>query len=875
MFHPRCNVNLFRTLRVQVAKMLSFVTALLLPVWGVADPAPEVVTQMFREGGKPSLSGDGRWLAYECNGRKAFCITDTVSGVSEVAVSVSNQNHILQHIDISRDGNFVAYWLRAGTNMDEEIHVYNRLTQEDEIVSVNSEGEPGQIRGGLEVASLYSEPHISGDGRFVVFSSRAHNLVPEDTNDREDVFVRDRLQNTTTRVSVSSAGTEGDDKSSGWGNPPFISDSGQYVAFISYAENLVPNDSTDDQPPYEFENLDVFIYDTVNSQISRISEEHDSPFGGSDDSKSPILSPDGNVVAFSTFAHNLYSGPYAQSEDLIFREREGGAFKLVNRPVSGVPQYDGTKKSGDYNFDGSILYFRSLLSNLVTDEDDEFSIDVFAYQNGEIKRLRPNIAGAPGSIDYPSSNDTGSIVAFQARVQTESGTETQIGIFNRGDVTPPRIFSYAIIPEGPIPQGSIVDITGFASDIGRGNTDIKSAEYRINDGDWQPLPAKDGSFDDEHEEVRAFLAADVLEPGMYTVCARATDMADNVGVEQCEEVEIVQSTGESTDFHVECTHSPLWPQPGDTVEIIARTLNFAGTTSAGIPPANVDRLEVWFENVEAPESVREAQGVSYHTFVTPVLEGEDFSYGCRAIVQDKALFTGWRTVAVGTPDDGAIPVMYTGPSSDRIDIVFVADEDSYTDASDPSFLADVEDYIKFGFLRFPLYNENQHLVNFWLAQTTGAADRKSSGEACEVTKPTDWVQNYSFSDSGVIVHTDRFRDCARSGMVTSEPGDYDTFRHELGHRPFGLGDEYCCDTSYYISTPFSNLYETEEDCVEDAPNLGRTGESCREMTSSKNDKTVFVSDPDSGDLMVDNQDPNASDVRRIEWLFDRCLEGKC
>ena len=80
---------------------------------------------------------------------------------------------------------------------------------------------------------------ISAGGRYVAFFSGASNLVGGDTNSRFDVFVHDRRTGTTRRVSVSSNGTQGN-RVSGW---PSISADGQYVAFQSNASNLVPGDT--------------------------------------------------------------------------------------------------------------------------------------------------------------------------------------------------------------------------------------------------------------------------------------------------------------------------------------------------------------------------------------------------------------------------------------------------------------------------------------------------------------------------------------------------------------------------------------------------------------------------------------------------------
>jgi Tol biopolymer transport system component len=90
---------------------------------------------------------------------------------------------------------------------------------------------------------------ISADGRYVAFESTGSNLVSGDTNDRPDIFVRDRQTNQTTRVSVTSDGMQGGGES---GNASLSSD-GRLVAFDSYAADLVPGD--------ENAVTDVFIHD--------------------------------------------------------------------------------------------------------------------------------------------------------------------------------------------------------------------------------------------------------------------------------------------------------------------------------------------------------------------------------------------------------------------------------------------------------------------------------------------------------------------------------------------------------------------------------------------------------------------------------------
>lgn len=113
------------------------------------------------------------------------------------------------------------------------------------------------LLGGTKVSR-----NISEDGRFVTFSSEARNLVTDDTNDDVDVFVHDRDTRETTRVSVDSAGNQGN-RASGFFFPPAISVDGRYVAFDSRATNLVAGDTNGD--------ADVFVHDRDTGETTLVS----------------------------------------------------------------------------------------------------------------------------------------------------------------------------------------------------------------------------------------------------------------------------------------------------------------------------------------------------------------------------------------------------------------------------------------------------------------------------------------------------------------------------------------------------------------------------------------------------------------------------
>jgi len=133
---------------------------------------------------------------------------------------------------------------------------------------------------------------ISADGRFVVFQSYADNLVTKDWNGREDVFVHDRLARSTERVSVDSNGVEADNDS--YSGP--ISADGRFVAFFSWANNLVVGDTNGTG--------DIFVHDRATGTTELISLNQS---GGSANGPSfaSSISADGRYVAFDSLASDL------------------------------------------------------------------------------------------------------------------------------------------------------------------------------------------------------------------------------------------------------------------------------------------------------------------------------------------------------------------------------------------------------------------------------------------------------------------------------------------------------------------------------------------------------------------------------------------
>jgi Tol biopolymer transport system component len=208
---------------------------------------------------------------------------------------------------ISGDGRYVAFRSDASnlvpddTNGASDVCVHDRQTGITERASVDSAGN--QANGSS------AGPAISGDGRYVAFSSDGADLVPDDTNGASDVFVHDRQTGITERVSVDSADNQANDRSS-W---PAITPNGRYVAFQSEASNLAPEDTNDGE--------DVFVHDRQTGLTVLVSVDS-AGNQGNNSSTSPVISADGRHVAFSSRASNLVEGDTNDYVDVFVHNRD-------------------------------------------------------------------------------------------------------------------------------------------------------------------------------------------------------------------------------------------------------------------------------------------------------------------------------------------------------------------------------------------------------------------------------------------------------------------------------------------------------------------------------------------------------------------------
>ncbi|HEX8684036.1 MAG TPA: hypothetical protein VF707_17075 [Ardenticatenaceae bacterium] len=335
---------------------------------------------------------------------------------------------------LSADGRYVAFFSEAttlvsgDTNEEHDVFVHDRDTRETTRVSVASDGS--QADGG-PTFNGYEHPVISGDGRYVAFNSIATNLVTSDTNEAVDVFLHDRETAQTIRVSVASDGTE----ANGAAYSPSISHDGRYIAYMSYATNLVSDDTNTFCGDAGNENCpDVFVYDRVTRETTRVSVASDG-MEADGHSTRPLISGDGQLVVFTSSAGNLSGREFPTTFDAFIHNRATGETEVVTHIVASDEGAQGATVT-DISPDGRFVVFHT--ERRMAEEDtsgcsfssppycaDVYLRDLQAAYN-DFTRVSVATDGTQGdelSIEGTVSGD-GRYVAFESLATTLVGDDT-------------------------------------------------------------------------------------------------------------------------------------------------------------------------------------------------------------------------------------------------------------------------------------------------------------------------------------------------------------------------------------------------------------------------------------------------------------------
>jgi Tol biopolymer transport system component len=415
---------------------------------------------------RPSLSGDGRFVAFESDATNLVpdganagmvqyidvFVRDRVRSTTALVSVDSSGNPGNGHSEsafVSGDGRYVAFVSAAtnlvprDTNAASDVFVHDRLSRRTERVSVSSSGKQARGEpptdwgvstvGGTTTNEEMMYPTMSEDGRYVAFQSRAANLVARDRNHTWDVFVHDRVTRVTERVSISSSGRErGPDThlvplNEAWMTPS-ISGNGRFVSFRTSAANLVEGD----------DNLAVetFVHDRLTHATQRImgsseqlhlTDDDEPRYTQNEVRARQALSFDGRYVAFSASPRT----PPAGNESNVFVHD-----RLTGRTIQVDVSSAGAKAEGSslgraaaLSSDGRYVVFHSSASNLVPGDDNGIT-DVFVRdlwtrttvrltstpgQASELGRLicQGPVGSSCGS-SLPSISADGRVVAFES-----------------------------------------------------------------------------------------------------------------------------------------------------------------------------------------------------------------------------------------------------------------------------------------------------------------------------------------------------------------------------------------------------------------------------------------------------------------------------
>ena len=321
-------------------------------------------------GGTPSISGDGRFVAFE-SGDNIY-VHDRITGQTEL-ISQSSEgirgNAPSSHSSISNDGRFVAFesvatnLVENDTNGWRDVFVRDRLLGVTTRISVASDGTQGN-------ADSYWAA-ISGDGNFVVFSSAANTFSPDDTNPYPDIFLHDRTLHQNILISKAPDGTPGN----GFSWFPAISADGQTISFASFSTNIV-NCQTANNP------FHILVYDRPTGQIICVT------IGENRWSMYSSLSADGRYVAFSSYSSNFVPEGSHGVSDVFVLDRETRRFLRVSVSADGQEgDYDSSADEVPViSADGRYIAFSSSADNLVAN-DTNLSPDIFTHDR--LSRVGP------------------------------------------------------------------------------------------------------------------------------------------------------------------------------------------------------------------------------------------------------------------------------------------------------------------------------------------------------------------------------------------------------------------------------------------------------------------------------------------------------
>lgn len=398
--------------------------ALAIPAAAASPPTTTRVSvssagaQADRDTYAAAISADGRYVVLnsiarnlvpgDTNDASDVFVHNRVSGqTTRISVSTGGLqgNGSSDSAAMSANGRYIVFASTASNLVDGDTNHASDVFLHDQASGVTTRLSVG--RSGRQANGPSAMPAISADGRYVAFQSFASNLVRGDTNGLTDAFVRDLATGKTTRVSLTSRGRQAR-CNIGYceSTEPVLSEHGRYVAFQSSATNLVRHDTN--------RLGDVFVRDRRTGKTTRMSVDSRGRQGGGDrtnnGSNAPAISGNGRYVVFHSADSNLVRGDTNGVFDIFVHDRRTGRTTRVSVSSSGAQANQESLGAVSISSDGRYIAFTSLASNLVAGDANEIT-DVFLRDDAAGTTTLASL-GQAGNQGDDASSATG--VAFSA-----------------------------------------------------------------------------------------------------------------------------------------------------------------------------------------------------------------------------------------------------------------------------------------------------------------------------------------------------------------------------------------------------------------------------------------------------------------------------
>ena len=424
----------------------------------------------------PAVSGDGRYVAYaseatnlvegDGNGHQDIFVYDRKSGTTtrvSMEIAGGEANGPSREPVLSKFGRYLAFTSDASNLVDgdsnglPDIFVYDQAMKMMMQISRNSQGRDPNGESG--------SPAISGDGRYVAYESVATNLVDGDTNDASDIFVYDRQEGTTMRVSLDSVEEEA---YQGGHFAPTLSKDGRYVAFESHTDMLF---SVPDNQPLGRSDIVLREWQAESTLRASVGVEGSTPNGNS---FAPSLNADGRYVVFESDATNLVEEDSNGLKDIFSYDRQKGKTRLASFGLPGIA-ISADRFASAQSANGRFVAFRS---NALRVFENGAVQTTFQFYTKDIRndssltvnwsRIVDRLSGRFG----PALNANGGVMAFAVYPFSDS-----FNIPDRTDIflTDRRAGPF-IDPSRPDVNGD-----GFADLVWRNTTTGASALWQMNE----------------------------------------------------------------------------------------------------------------------------------------------------------------------------------------------------------------------------------------------------------------------------------------------------------------------------------------------------------------------------------------------------------